>query len=693
MLSLSDLMFLVPALPLIAAIVTAALGPRVLKEASHWPVIVGIGVSLFASFVLLLQVGGLVETDPAREGPGYAQHHTFWQWVTVTDAMDAPEHAMPATGTKLSRTVDFAIGVTLRADSLTVIMLLTVTFVSLLVAIYSVGYMRGDPGYWRFFSLIGLFVFSMTMLVSASNFVMLYVFWEAVGVCSYLLIGFWYQKPSAAEAGKKAFLVNRVGDFGFAIGLFLLWTTYGTLNFHDADGVAGILGATRLDAGTATAYVSGGLGFAICSCLLIGACGKSAQFPLHVWLPDAMEGPTPVSALIHAATMVTAGVYMIVRCTPLFFASVEAQQVVAVVGAFTALLAGLIAVTQTDLKRVLAYSTVSQLGFMFLSLGTGSTIGIMAGMFHLFTHAFFKALLFLGSGSVMHAMGNVIDMRHFGGLRKLMPITCVTFCIGSLALAGIAPLAGFWSKDMILGAVHERAAHPLDADLIGGVSLFAILYWSATLTAFLTAFYTFRAFFKTFFGQQQVPEEAGDHAHESPRSMTVPLIVLSAFALAIGAIMHWSHWLFDFLATTPSLATAELSKTPQIEFHGDVALTSTIVAVCGVGLAAYFYLGEQNQVERIARMLGPLYRLSHRKFYFDEIYIGFVIWPLRAVAWICYLLDRLLIDGLVNLVGILPPMIGAPMRQWQAGRVPSYAAGMAWGVLILVLLFVLLPVI
>ena len=355
------------------------------------------------------------------------------------------------------RNCDFHIDVVLRADPLTAVMLATVTFISLLVAVYSIGYMHGDPGYWRFFTYIGLFVFSMTMLVSVSNFVMLYVFWEAVGLCSYLLIGFWFQKPEAAAAGLKAFLVNRVGDFGFALGIFLLWTTYGTLDFHDplagGTGPPGILGQTMLR--DPSLYVGGGVATAICLLLLLGACGKSAQFPLHVWLPDAMEGPTPVSALIHAATMVTAGVYMVARCTPLFAASADARHVVAAIGGFTALLAALIAVSQTDLKRILAYSTISQLGYMFLALGAGTLAGISAGMFHLVTHAFFKALLFLGAGSVMHAMGGVIDIRQLGGLRRRLPTTHWTFLFGCLALAGIFPFAGFWSKDAILAAVRQ----------------------------------------------------------------------------------------------------------------------------------------------------------------------------------------------------------------------------------------------
>ncbi len=329
-------------------------------------------------------------------------------------------------------------------------MLAMLTFVATLVAIYASGYMHGERGYWRFFTEVSLFVFSMIMLVLSANFLQLYMFWEAVGLCSYLLVGFWYEKPAAAAAGKKAFLVNRIGDFGFATGVFLIWTTFGSLEFSDVLNPAAIKAVAAANPAM--------IGF-ICVCLFTGAVGKSAQFPLHVWLPDAMEGPTPVSALIHAATMVTAGVYLVARCTPLFLQAPEAQMLVAFIGGFTALLAGLIALTQTDFKRVLAYSTVSQLGYMFLGLGTGLLTGISGAMFHLVTHAFFKALLFLGAGSVMHAMGGVIDMRQFSGLRKVMPQTYWTFLIGSLALAGCPFLSGFWSKDTILSAVHEPAAH------------------------------------------------------------------------------------------------------------------------------------------------------------------------------------------------------------------------------------------
>ena len=420
--------------------------------------------------MLLLQVQTRVSriattASPARHRSATSTSCTLWTWADVQRCLHAARTDSRRRRCRrgvASTPHSFTIDITLRADPLTAFMLCMVTFISTLVAIYASGYMHGDPGYSRFFTYIALFVFSMTMLVSVSNFVLLYVFWEAVGLCSYLLVGFWYEKPAAAAAGKKAFLVNRVGDFGFAIGVVpdlddLRHAELSRYPSADGDGDMQSCPACSGKRGwpIPAMYVTGGVAVAICLLLMAGACGKSAQFPLHVWLPDAMEGPTPVSALIHAATMVTAGVYMVARCTPLFMASagtpwftiggspVTAQMVVAAIGGFTALLAGMIAITQTDLKRVLAYSTISQLGYMFLGLGTGSLLGIVAGMFHLFTHAFFKALLFLGAGSVMHAMGGVIDMRRFGGLRRLMPITCWTFLIGCLALAGLFPVRRF----------------------------------------------------------------------------------------------------------------------------------------------------------------------------------------------------------------------------------------------------------
>ena len=679
--SLTRFLILIPAFPLAAAIIIALTGSKLLKQWSHVPVIVALLASFVCSLGLLNEVSRRSREaepeHPALTHAGFEHVVNLWTWADVGEAYEVSnasygdsEVSVPEKGSR-----DFRIDITLRADALTAIMLSMVTFISTLVAIFGAGYMHGDRGYWRFFAYIGLFVFSMTMLVSVSNFILLFVFWEAVGVCSYLLIGFWYEKPEAAAAGKKAFLVNRIADFGFALALFLIWTNYGTLNFHDtrADGetdqvlvaqametqlagdapgdddalvVRGVVGRWRV---AANDYVTGGTALAICLLLLLGACGKSAQFPLHVWLPDAMEGPTPVSALIHAATMVTAGVYMVTRCTPLFMASPEAQLTVACVGAFTALLAGLIAMTQYDLKRVLAYSTVSQLGYMFLALGTGTVAGISAGMFHLFTHAFFKALLFLGAGSVMHAMGNVIDMRRFGGLRSLMPTTHATFMIGCLALAGFPLLSGFFSKDSIVAAVHDRAAtikqhieehgsdrNDSDGDheshdvngaqqpAVGGLGMLATLshdqlhrfekvyhwlYLSAMFTAFLTAFYTFRAFYMTFYGKEVIPHEAGHHAHESPPMMAWPLIVLAVCAAIVGfaldrTIIDGPNSFGTFLLQTPSLADGAAAATfKPFEFHKNVAGTSGAIAIVAILLATYMYLGHQREIEWIRRLM------------------------------------------------------------------------------------------
>jgi NADH-quinone oxidoreductase subunit L len=713
MFSLETLMVLVPALPLAACLVTALLGAKVLKNQSHWPAIIGVIGSCVCSLLLLWQVAGLAFA-PDGPGVGFERIHTLWTWADFSDAYEL--------GTPGGPSMAFDVAVTLRADPLTAIMQAMVTFISSLVVIYSIGYMHDDRGYWRFFTYVALFVFSMTMLVSVSNFLLLYVFWEAVGFCSYILIGFWYEKPVAAAAGKKAFLVTRIGDCGFALGIFLIWCTYGTLNYHDttADGavvavphiaasragaadspgqqvaVRGVLGQSRLSESSGTGYVGGAAGIAICLCLLAGACGKSAQFPLHVWLPDAMEGPTPVSALIHAATMVTAGVYMFTRVTPLLVAAPEARVTVAVVGCFTALLAGLIALTQNDLKRVMAYSTISQLGYMFLGVGVGSLAGISSGMFHLFTHAFFKALLFLASGSVMHAMGGVVDMTRLGGLRRIMPWTCLTFTCGCLALCGVFPFAGFWSKDAILASAHEASGTWM---LFGdSIDLYEVLYYAGVFTAFLTAVYAFRALFMTFMGETRIPPEAGHHAHESPPSMLVPLVILAVAAVGIGMVN--SHAVFgdngfvNLLQRTPSLAYAPVQPhehAAETGAHFQVAATSTIAALAGIGLAAFLYLGGRREVQAVekaassARVYGlGLYQLSYNRFFIDAIYNVAIVWPLWLFALACYWFDRWIIDGLVNLIGKLPFVVGSSLRSLQNGLVQFYALAMVLGLLVLV---------
>jgi NADH-quinone oxidoreductase subunit L len=686
---IKTLLILIPALPLAAALLTAVLGPRVLRERSGWPTVAALLISCAASLLLVYQVHHSAPASGNQNGVktalGYEKIVTLWSWAqsekvySWTPTEDSGSRQAPGWG-------NFKIDIVLRADSLTAVMLATVTLISSLVAIYSIGYMHGERGYWRFFSYISLFVFSMTMLVSVSNFVLLYVFWEAVGLCSYLLIGFWYEKPSASAAAKKAFLVNRIGDFGFALGIFLIWSVYGTLDFHDTivnKTVVnmGVLGQTRL---AAASFVGGGIGMAICLLLLSGACGKSAQFPLHVWLPDAMEGPTPVSALIHAATMVTAGVYMLARCMPLYSVSPTALHVVTFIGGFTALLGALIAITQTDLKRILAYSTISHLGYMFLAMGTGTLLGVTAGMFHLITHAFFKALLFLGAGSVMHAMGGVIDIRQFGGLRRRMPVTHWTFLFGSLALVGLVPFAGFWSKDAILLAVSEKSPQAL---------VYAVFYWTTLLGILLMALYMFRPYFITFFGREKLPEEAGAHAHESPRSMTVPLMILALGCLVVGAWLEWSHLLGDLLATTPSLAYlgTEAHSAAREELHWSIAWKSTILVVIGVSFTGLLYLGSRKIVDWVTAVLDlvGLYRLSYGKFFFDPLYYAFVVWPLEIFARLCAWFDRWVIDGLVDFCGFVPVWFGALLRPLQGGLIQFYALAMIFGVLVLMIVLLM----
>lgn len=686
--TIPQLLPLIPAMPLLACLIVAMTGKWLLGERSHIPVVTAFIISFILSVMLLFKVQDEIHLQsPDQAHIGYETTVDLWTWFEVPRAIDADLISEPcaandaavadgAVPPPLPEMLPLSLKFTLRADALTCIMLCMVTFISTLVAIYASGYMHGDPGYWRFFAYVALFVFSMTMLVSVSNFALLYMFWEGVGLCSYLLIGFWYEKPEAAAAGKKAFLVNRIGDFCFMLGIFLIFSTYGTMNFHDAEGVAGVLGQTRL-ANHTTMYAGGLTGTVICLLLLMGACGKSAQFPLHVWLPDAMEGPTPVSALIHAATMVTAGVYMAVRCTPLFFASEFASEVVAVIGCTTAILAGIIACTQNDLKRVMAYSTLSQLGYMFLGVGAGTLAGITAGMFHLFTHAFFKALLFLASGSVMHAMGGIIDMRRFGGLRKLMPTTHWTFLFGCLALAGVIPFAGFWSKDAILASIHEAGHHS---------QLYSWLFYIGMFTAFLTGVYTFRAYFLSFFGEERIPPEAGHHAHESPRNMTVPLVILAVCSLVVGAYFELTHGFAHFLSYTPSLAFREVVATwPEDarHIHWDIAGISTIVALAGIGFAAYLYLGTKKEAEFVAGALKPLYWLSYGKFFIDPIYDGLIVWPLLMFARLCYAIDRYVVDGLVNLIGAIPPAFGKLMRSLQTGMVQFYALMMVLGLIVL----------
>jgi NADH-quinone oxidoreductase subunit L len=647
------LMPLIPLLPLIAAAITAFLGPRFLRQHSHWPCILAAVVACGLSFAVLAGVlNGEIET------------HTYYTWFQAGQ-------------------VD--VGFSLHADGLTAIMLVTITFVGSLIVIYSVGYMHGDPGYPRFFAEMSLFLASMTGLVLADNFLLLYGFWEGVGLCSYLLIGFWFAKPSAALAARKAFLVTRLGDVGFFVGILLMWGF-----FRDNQG--NLLHSLDFETLFSNAGVQDDrLLLAVCLLLFCGAAGKSAQFPLHVWLPDAMEGPTPVSALIHAATMVTAGVYLVARALPLFFLAPEAQLVVAVIGGFTALLAALIALTQTDLKRVLAYSTISQLGYMFLALGSGigplAILAVTAGIFHLFTHAFFKALLFLSSGSVMHAMGGVIDMRRFGGLRKVMPTTHWTFLCGAAALAGFPLLSGFWSKDEILAADFEAGARSLYP------AVYTALFYVAEFTAGLTAFYTFRAYFLTFWGEERIPPEAGHHAHESPPVMTVPLMILAAGAVGIGFVVgpltgwfphllehEWLLPLFHIHEGARHPGTAALETHAQHGVNWTVMLVSSAVALAGILLAYWMYVARKDIPEKLAQGAQALYQASRNRFYLDELYLVFVVRPVEILALVCRFVDRWIVDGLVDLAGQVPALVGEKFRPIQNGLVQLYGLVMVLAV-------------
>jgi len=637
-------LWLIPLAPLASAIVIALSGKWFLKERSHGPCWIALATAFVASLVVLTRVvpAGF-DAHPATTAiaAGY-------QWLKV-GAVD--------------------VRIDLHADAMSAIMLSMVTGVSLLVSIFAAGYMHGDPGYPRFFAAFSLFVFSMCMLVLAGNFLMLFMFWEAVGLCSYLLIGFWFSKPSAAAAAKKAFVVNRIGDFGFLTGIFFIWWTFGSLDFAD------IFGRPDMIARIAVAMPERIT--LICLLLFVGACGKSAQFPLHVWLPDAMEGPTPVSALIHAATMVTAGVYMVARCTPLFIHAPTAQMVVSGIGAVTALIAALIALTQTDLKRVMAYSTVSQLGYMFMALGAGAGgeeiagIGVTAAMFHLFTHAFFKALLFLASGSVMHAMGDVIDMRRFSGLRHALPITHITFLCGAAALAGLPLLSGFWSKDDILAALSAASQHPERG------SYFLAIFGVAALTALLTAFYTFRAYFLTFWGPERFPEEAGHHPHDAPPVMAWPLRILALCAVAIGAVVGPTHLFGNYLHHTPGLPAVESHG-----FHVGLMALSAVLAFAGIGIAWLMYVSAPETPARFAAAFSPLYKLSLGKLYFDEIFMVLIVVPLRLLAALATLIDKYVIDRIVDGIGGIPQMLSAWPRWLHGGLVSSYALVMWAGVIV-----------
>jgi len=543
-----------------------------------------------------------------------------------------------------------------QVDTLTGIMLLVVGIIGMLVHYYSIGYMHGDGGYYRFFAYLNLFMFAMFVLILADNYLLLFLGWEGVGLCSYLLIAFWFPKKSASQAGKKAFLVNRVGDFGFTLGMLLIFVTTGTLQF------AGVFEKGEM--------IASGTLLWICLLLFTGAVGKSAQFPLHVWLPDAMEGPTPVSALIHAATMVNAGVYMVARSYPLFVHSDTAMLVVMIVGTFTAIYSAYIAITQNDIKRVIAYSTVSSLGFMFMALGAGAWA---AGIFYLFVHGFFKGLLFLCSGSVIHAMGGEQDMRKMGGLRKRIPVTFWTMLVGAIALIGVFPFAGFWAKDEILAADFEHGYY--------------VVWAVGIVTAFLTAVFAFRLIFMTFFGESRAPEEVQAHIHESPKVMTLPLVLLAIPSAALGLLAGWppeSGWIHDFLE--PVFYDVEHAEFQWLGTGGALMVFSLAVALLGVYLAYVMYVKRLELPGKLAARVPWAYQASLRKMYMDEVYEVVPIRSTIAVSrWLWTAFDVKVIDGAVNGLARLWAWAGTTLRPLQTGRVQNYAFGIFAGMLALVI--------
>ncbi len=546
-----------------------------------------------------------------------------------------------------------------HVDALTTVMLLVITGVGFLIHVYSIGYMHGDEGYTRYFAYLNLFVFAMLILVLGNNYLMMFVGWEGVGLCSYLLIGFWYEKQSATDAGKKAFIVNRIGDFGFLLGMFTLFAAFGTLDFGpifenaQADNFEKIFGVSTLAVATLL--------------LFVGAIGKSAQIPLYVWLPDAMEGPTPVSALIHAATMVTAGVYMIARSAVLYNLA-HTGHIVAWIGVLTAFFAATIAIKQNDIKRILAYSTVSQLGYMFVGVGVGA---YASGIFHLVTHAFFKGLMFLTAGSVMHAMANELDMRKMGGLRNKMPITHITFLVGALAIAGAPFLSGFWSKDEIL-----HSAWGSSSEIWGG----QVIYIIGLITAFLTAFYMFRLIFVTFYGKSRVEPEVESHLHESPAVMWVPLALLAIPSAIIGLLLGvggHDSWFHHF---TEKVAGFKVEHGDALGSAIPFMIISSIVGILGIVFAWRRYKDRVPSAEPT----NALQKLVANKYYIDEIYNTFIVQPIKNASHFLLwkLFDSGIIDGIVNGVAALVRFIGSLLRRLQTGLVQVYIVSMVIGIVL-----------
>lgn len=661
---MADYIWLIPLFPALGFIINSTIGPRASKTFVSWVACLAILLSFITSATIFFQFLDLPAEARIFE-------RDIYTWIS--------------SGV-------FHVPIGFRIDALSIIMCLVVTGVGFLIHVYSVGYMHDDPGFKRFFLYLNLFVFMMLLLVTGNNLLMMFVGWEGVGLCSYLLIGFWYEKDSAANAGKKAFIVNRVGDFGFLLGIFLLFVTLGaqgvwTLKFTEIEGNVHLLNSAIVTVITMLFFV--------------GAMGKSAQIPLYVWLPDAMEGPTPVSSLIHAATMVTAGVYMIARLNYLFSMAPQTMFVVAVVGALTAFFAASIGFAQYDIKKVLAYSTISQLGFMFIAVGVGA---YTAGIFHLMTHAFFKGLLFLGAGSVMHAMSGELDLRKMGGLRKKTPVTYWTFFIACLAISGIPGFSGFFSKDEILWkAFSSTQGH--------------VLLWLITaITAGMTAFYMFRLFFSVFHGECRASEEVKHHIHESPKVMTIPLCVL-AFLSLVGGYVGIPHVLgggnnlekflepifgggahHEAAATGFSIVSQAWAAGEAGGHESSLEMTlmvgSVLIALAGIGLAYLFYLAKPELPQRFTARFKKLYQVVHNKYLVDEFYnFVFVRGILRLSGFLLKVVDIGIIEGLVNGLASVIRRIGMRLRRIETGDVQQYAVGIILGAILVVAYLIVKPMI
>jgi NADH-quinone oxidoreductase subunit L len=601
-------LWIIPALPFVGFLINGILGRKLSKLVINLIAVLSVVLS-FAFVMKVFLTAGDLGTNPVRE--------YYFTWI---------------------QSGAFHVGWDFTVDKLTMIMLMIVTGIGSLIHIYATGYMEHEEGYYRFFAYLNLFMFFMLTLVLAGNYLLLFVGWEGVGLCSYLLIGFYFVKDSATTAGNKAFIVNRIGDFGFSLAMFLIAITFGSLDFTQV-----FPAAAGKPTGTLTT---------IALLLLVGACGKSAQFPLYVWLPDAMEGPTPVSALIHAATMVTAGVYMCTRSAAIFIHAPVAMETVAMIGLFTAVFAATIGLTQYDIKKVFAYSTVSQLGYMFLGVGVGA---FSAGVWHLMTHAFFKALLFLGAGSVIHACHGEQDMRHMGGLKKYAPVTCLVLACASLAIAGFPFTSGFFSKDAILGAAYAYAPW---------------MYWVGVVTAGMTAFYVWRAFWMTFWGEYR----GHGHPHESSWTMLAPLVVLAVLSIAGG-----------FLFNVPEILSGmfPIEKTTETGGPSEMVLTAISVAfgLAGIALSYLMYVVNTSIPEKITSALGGVYTLVYNKYFVDEVYDATIVHPLiqgsESVLW--KTVDAGIIDGIVNGAGTQSQGIGSMLRLLQSGNIRSYATWVVIG--------------